>query len=303
MPLSRRWFLSLVALVPIFTLSAAEPDTKPKKVLLVTHSGGFIHDSVGVAEEVLTALGVKEGFTVTTYRFTGDPAAKVKVKGKTKDDPETETNALEAYSKNFRSRTGKPVEPENCGRINKQMLKKFDCVFFFTTGDPVNKEELTDLLDWIKAGGAFVGTHCATDTLYSQPSYGDMIGGYFRTHPSGLQDVKLKFEDPKHPAAVGFTPDEIYKDEIYIFKDEPYSREKLHIILSAEGFMPKATPRKDSDYALAWCKDYGQGKVFYTAFGHQKQVWNDVKFQAHLIGGMKWAMGQAKGDATPTGKK
>lgn len=308
MTLSRRWF-ALLALSAILSGPAVADDaTKAgakKRVLLVTHSGGFIHDSVGVAEDVLKKLAPENNLDVTCYRFTGDPEARVKVKDK-KDGPERETSALEAYSAKFRERTGKSVEPENCGRINKATLKNFDCVIFFTTGDPVTKDELTDLLDWVKAGGAFAATHCGADTLYGQPVYGDFVGAYFRTHPQGLQKVTVKVEDPKHPAAAAFAEGGVYEDEIYIFKDAPYSREKLHIILSADGFKPTDNKgeyigRKDGDHALAWCKESGKGKVFYTAFGHQKKVWADPKFQAHLLAGMKWSMGQLPGDATPTG--
>ena len=304
---SRRWF-ALLALSALLGAPAVAADAKPgakKRVLLVTHSGGFIHDSVGVAEDVLKKLAPENNLEVTCYRFTGDPEARVKVKDK-KDAPERETTALEAYSAKFRERTGKSVEAENCGRINKETLKNFDAVIFFTTGDPVTKGELADLLEWVKAGGAFAGTHCGTDTLYSQPAYGEMIGAYFRTHPPGLQKVTVKVEDAKHPAAAGFNKGGIYEDEIYIFKDAPYSRDKLHIILSADGFKPtngkNDIARKDCDYALAWCKESGKGKVFYTAFGHQKKVWEDARFQAHLLGGLKWALGQLPGDATPTGK-
>jgi hypothetical protein len=31
-------------------------------------------------------------------------------------------------------------------------------------------------------------------------------------------------------------------------------------------------------------------------------VWKDERFQKHLIGGLKWATGEAQGDATPSGK-
>jgi len=236
---SRRWF-ALLALSALLGAPAVAADAKPgakKRVLLVTHSGGFIHDSVGVSEDVLKKLAPENNLEVTCYRFTGDPEARVKVKDK-KDAPERETTALEAYSAKFRERTGKSVEAENCGRINKETLKNFDAVIFFTTGDPVTKGELADLLEWVKAGGAFAGTHCGTDTLYSQPAYGEMIGAYFRTHPPGLQKVTVKVEDAKHPAAAGFNKGGIYEDEIYIFKDAPYSRDKLHIILSADGFKP-----------------------------------------------------------------
>jgi len=177
-------------------------------------------------------------------------------------------------------------------------------VLFFTTGNPMTKDEFKDLSAWVKAGGAFAGTHCATDTMYGEPAYGDLIGAYFRSHPPGFQKLKINVEDAKHPASAGFEQGTPYEDEIYIFKDAPYSRNRLHIILSAEKgtFDPAKVVREDGDYAISWCREEGKGKVFYTSFGHKKEVWKDERFQKHLVGGLKWAMGLVPGDATPTGK-
>ncbi len=296
-------FLLAAALVASGSLSLAAREApakaKNKRLLLVTHSGGFIHGSVVVAEEVLKEIGPKNGFDVTCYRFTEDPDKKVKDKG-------VERTALEVYSDRFRGSTKQPVEKAQSGRINKETLKNFDVVLFFTTGNPVNKEELADLREWVKNGGALAGTHCATDTLYGESVYGDLIGAYFRTHPPGLQKIKVKVEDAKHPAAAGFADGMDYQDEMYIFKDAPYSREKLHIILSIEPGtfkIDEKIARKDGDYAISWCREEGKGKVFYTSFGHDPKVWKDEKFHAHLFGGLKWATGELKGDATPSGAK
>ena len=283
---------------------AADKD-KNKRLLLVTHSNGFVHGSVATAEQVLKEVGPKNGYDVTCWRFTGDADAKDK-SGKTE---------LEKQSERFRvatKDTGKlTIERENIGRINKESLKNFDAVLFFTTGNPLTKDELADLREWVKAGGALCGTHCATDTQYSDSVYGDLIGAYFRGHPGGQQKIKVKVEDPKHPAAAGFTDGMNYQDEMYVFKDVPYSRERLHIILSIQpGTFDPSDPdpkrdytRKDGDYAIAWCREEGKGKVFYTSFGHDPKVWKDEKFQQHLFGGLKWATGQAPGDATPSAAK
>src|SRR5436190_368042 len=96
-----------------FSLAPAgdQPEkAKNKRLLLVTHSGGFIHPSVATAEEVLKDVGPKNGFAVTCWRFTEDPDKKVKDKGG------TEKSALEAYSERFRGATKLTVEKENCGR-------------------------------------------------------------------------------------------------------------------------------------------------------------------------------------------
>jgi type 1 glutamine amidotransferase len=295
-----------------FEVSAVAADPKPanNRLLLVTHSGGFIHDSVGVAEDVLKATGPQNGFDVTCWRFTGDPDKKVKAGGK-KGEPAAETTWLERYSGEFRAKTGYTVGKENIGRLNKDTLKNFDCVLFFTTGSkrngqsPLTDEELADLLEWVKAGGAFAGTHCATDTLYDTP-YGDLVGGFFVNHP-WHQKIKLKVEDAKHPAAAGFETGAEITDEIYQFTDSPYSREKLRIILSVDNSSidtnHKLVTRKDKDFAIAWCQEYGKGKSFYTSLGHRKEVWKDERFRKHLFGGLKWAVGLVPGDATPSGKK
>ena len=230
---------------PVASAAGEAPEkVKNKRLLLITHSGGFVHSSVATAEEVLKEIGPKNGFDVTCWRFTEDPDKKAK----NKDGKETGKTALEAYSEKFRASAKLTVEKENCGRINKETLKNFDVVLFFTTGNPVTKEELADLREWVRAGGALAGTHCATDTLYGESVYGDLIGAYFKGHPPGLQKIKVKLEDPKHPAATGFTDGMDYQDEMYVFRDAPYSRDKLHIILSIDSgsFDPKQLARRRS---------------------------------------------------------
>jgi len=272
-----------------------------KRLLMVTDSGGFIHDSVGEAEKIMSELAPQNGFTFTCWRFTRDPDVKVKYKQKINGkDVELETTALERYSEQFRSRTGLPVGRENIGRINAQTLKNFDVVLFFTTGNPLTKDELNDLIAWVRAGGAFAGTHCATDTLYNTP-YGELVGAFFDGHP-WHQKIKIKLEDPAHPGANGFSDGAEITDEIYQFRPAPYSREKLHIIMSVDNSSIDTSKgkRKDQDYAIAWCQEFGKGRSFYTSLGHRKEVWRDPRFQQSLFGGLKWAVGLLPGDATPS---
>jgi type 1 glutamine amidotransferase len=264
-----------------------------KKLLLVTDSGGFIHDSVGLAEDTLKEIGPKNGFDVTCYRYTRDPMDA----------------AFAKYAEAFRKTTGKTVEPENCGRVSADTLKKFDCVLFFTTGNPLNNDEVKALSDWVKAGGAVAGTHCGSDTLYpakDRPNnalYGDLIGAYFDGHP-WHQKIKITNEDPKHPAGHGFKTGDEITDEIYQFRPDPYSRNKLHIILSVDDSSIDTSKgkRADKDYAISWCHEVEKGRAFYTSLGHRKEVWKDPRYQEHLVGGLKWAMKLAEGDATPSAK-
>ncbi len=85
------------------------------------------------------------------------------------------------------------------------------------------------------------------------------------------------------------TPSFQIRDEIYQFKS--WSRDKLtvlmHLDVTAE---KKQGKRKDKDYGIAWCKDFGKGRVFYSALGHRPEVWADPRFRNHAIAGIRWAM-------------
>jgi type 1 glutamine amidotransferase len=290
-----RWLAALIVVCSL-ALSANGDDPKAKKrLLLVTDSGGFIHDSVGLAEQTLKKIGPDYGFEVECFRFTRDPEnAKV----------------FDEYAARFRKTTGVPVEKENCGRVNAETLKKFDAVLFFTTGNPLNQDEIKDLVTWVKAGGAIAGTHCGSDTLYPakdkpwNQAYGELIGAYFDGHP-WHQKIKVKVEDPEHAAARGFKDGDAITDEIYQFRPEPYSRGKLHIILSVDNSSidVKKGKRQDNDYAIAWCQEADKGRAFYTSLGHRKEVWTDKRFQDHLFGGLNWAVKRAPGSGTPSSKK
>lgn len=306
--LKARWVIALAMALGLASMSSAQ-ETK-KRLLLVTDSGGFIHDSVGLAETVLKEIGPKYGFTVTCFRFTRDPDAKRTIKKKVDGkDVEMTVTDLAEYAERFRRITGVTVEKENCGRVNAATLKNFDCVLFFTTGNPLANTEVKDLVDWVKAGGAIAGTHCGSDTLYpnkdrpNNQAFGELIGAYFDGHP-WHQKIKVNVEDTKHPAANGFKTGDEITDEIYQFRPEPYSRNKLHIIMSVDNSSIDVTKgkRADKDYAVAWCQEIEKGRSFYTSLGHRKDVWNDKRFQEHLFGGLRWTVKLADGDATPSAK-
>ena len=193
-----------------------------------------------------------------------------------------------------RSGTFEVTATKDCSLISRDGLKQYDAVVFYTTGElPITDEQKAAFLDFIKSGKGFVGIHSATDTFYKWPEYGELIGGYFDQHP-WHQDVTVKVEDNRHPATRHLDKTFQIKDEIYQFKD--FSRERVHVLLSLDAnsvdLTLPAVHRKDKDFALAWWRNYGKGRVFYTALGHREEVWRDARFQQLLIGALRWAMGE-----------
>src|SRR5262249_7068410 len=75
------------------------------------------------------------------------------------------------------------VNTEDVSLIQADTLRDFDAVYFFTSGElPLTDQQKADLLDFVRQGKGFGGSHSATDCLYSWPEYGDLIGGYFDGH-------------------------------------------------------------------------------------------------------------------------
>ncbi len=174
-------------------------------------------------------------------------------------------------------------------RFTAEGLGDFDAVFFYTTGElPMTDDMKQAFLDFVRGGGVFAGSHCASDTFYEWSEYGNMIGGYFDGHP-WHEEVKLNVEDPLHPSTKHLSDGFTFTDEIYQFSD-PYSRARQNILLTldtdAVDMTKKSIKRSDGDFAISWERAEGEGAVFYTSLGHRAEVWNADWFRRHLMEGI-----------------
>ena len=282
-------------LLAVGLASAPAQTPAPKRVLVVTTTMGFRHSSIPTAEKVLKELGQQSGaFTVDYARV--EP-----------NDPQ------------FQGADGKPDAAKVTAAITQVLAEKMSAaaltnydgiIFANTTGDlPLPDKQA--FLDWIKAGHAFIGMHSATDTFDKHTPldpYTLMIGAEFQTHHAQAL-VDCINQDPKHPACRNFGPTFQVKDEIYLMNG--FERNQVHGLLALDKHPNEKTP---GDFPIAWCKEYGKGRVFYTSLGHREDVWDvntpasfkrenspevSAAYQKHILGGIKWALGLEKGDAKP----
>jgi type 1 glutamine amidotransferase len=179
---------------------------------------------------------------------------------------------------------------QDCADLTPELLADLDLVIFYTTGElPLAPGMLDALLSWVREGGAFVGIHCASDTFYKRPEFLDMVGGTFDGHP-WHQEVTLRVEDGDHLSTRHLGESWTLTDEIYQFRGFQRHPAAVLLSLTAAGVDLDKGKRADRDYANAWCKPYGRGRVFYTALGHRPKLWTDPVFTDHVLGGMQWAV-------------
>jgi len=57
--------------------------------------------------------------------------------------------------------------------------------------------------------------------------------------------------------------------------------------------------REDNDYAVAWIRQHGKGRIFYTALGHNPDLFWDPRMLEMFLAGTQYALGDLDADATP----
>lgn len=168
----------------------------------------------------------------------------------------------------------------------EQPLDRYAAVVFLSTsGEVLTPAGRERLAGYIEAGGGFVGVHAAACTEYDWPYYGELLGARFAQHPA-YQPGKAVTEDHEHPATAHLPTVWNFTDEWYDFRTNP--RAEAHILISADESSYEGGGMGE-DHPLAWCREQGEGRVFYTSLGHAEEAYTDPAFRAHLRGGITWA--------------
>jgi type 1 glutamine amidotransferase len=292
----------------------------PKKVLVVSVTMGFRHSSIPTGEKILAEMAAKSGrFTVDFVRQPeGLPPAPQRPRQPGKGWKGDEASYQEAVKKFTADEKAywQTVEPKFRSALEKLSpanLKAYDAVLFLSTTGDLPLPDPQGFVDWVASGKGFIGVHAAADTFHKTgrfpgfPPYVAMLGGAFRTHgPQVTVDVVK--EDKTHPATKPLPAKWTVFDEIYEFKD--YTRARVHGLASLEKHPQTKTVEHNG---VAWARNQGKGRVFYTSLGHREDVWDpahagDAKggrknppevakqFQEHLLGGILWALKLVPGE-------
>jgi type 1 glutamine amidotransferase len=322
-------------LFPSFILAAAltlpAMAAEPKKVIVCTVTTGFRHSSIGEAEKTLQKLA-DESKAYTVVDWVRQPQTQVpKAPSKPKElKPEADDKAKAKHAEEMAKYEAAMKEWESEGKTKADAAKKaFDeelkaqmaklspanlkaqkidgVIFANTTGDDFPLPDKDGFIQWIADGGAFMGMHSATDTFKTWQPYYEMLQGTFNGHGPQVP-ADLIVADSAHPATAGLpSPWNLKQEEMYVIKNHDRAKLRTLLFLNHE---PVKTEQKGY-YPVAWCREHGKGRVFYTSLGHREDLWSDdpalkgrinpvetsKQYQQHILGGMKWALGLAAGSA------
>ena len=283
-------------------LLAGSAPAAPKKVLVVTTTTGFRHSSIPTAEKVIAKLGADSGaFTVEYARV--EP-----------NDPQFKG----ADGKTDNAKVTAAIKQVLAEKMSPEALKGYDAVVFANTTGDLPLPDRDAFIAWVKSGKGFVGMHAAGDTFHGFKGYLDMLGAEFKTHEAQVK-VDAINQDKDCPMCKHLPADWEVFDEIYQFwapadasnprAHQVFQRPTVHGLLTMDKHPNNHSP---GDYPISWCKNFGQGRVFYTSLGHREDMWDPTwerdrknskeiaeAYQKHILGGIKWALGLEKMDAKP----
>ena len=256
-------------------VARAKPE-EPRKVFIFTGATGYQHSSIPHGAHAIQLMGQKTGAYEATI---SDDLSWFAPQRLQQFDAVVLCNT-----------TGNWIQP------SADVVKKL------SEGGQLDAESAEQLLrqsvlNFVKGGKGLMGFHSASDANYHWPEYGQLIGGYFNHHP-WHEEVGIRVELPSHPLSQAFGGQDFsVVDEIYQFRD-PYSREHLQVLLSldtAKANMKKdSIQRTDGDFAVAWIRHEGKGRVFYSSLGHREEIfWNPAVMQFYLDG-LQFALGDLK---------
>ena len=163
-------------------------------------------------------------------------------------------------------------------------------------------EQAAAFESYVRSGGGVAALHAASACQTIDSTYTDILGAYFNEETTAprIQEMTLAVTDRTHPSTRHLPAEWVVETEMYSWYDDP--RGDVHVLASVDEttYDGPASPGNGHRHPVAWCRNVGAGRSWYTQLGHRPERFEDEAFLRHLRGGIEWAAGIADGDASGT---
>ncbi|HEY3321423.1 MAG TPA: ThuA domain-containing protein [Planctomycetota bacterium] len=168
---------------------------------------------------------------------------------------------------------------------DKAELAKYDEIIFMIFNAKkvaVTDEQKQNLYAYVKDGKGFVVTHLCSATFGTDPEWAKLCGRYWVFGKSGhgkRVPFQCKVADKADPITKGIEPFEA-DDELYA---KLLGEDKIHVLIEADSDFSKKTE------PLMFTLEYGKGRVFHNAFGHDGKALKNPALEKLMVRGYEWA--------------
>ncbi len=157
-------------------------------------------------------------------------------------------------------------------------------VLAYTQGEITN-EQVDGLLTAVHSGVGLAGWHGGMGDAFRRcVKYQFMVGGQWVAHPGGIIPYDVKIIDPTDPITAGLADFHMVSEQYYMHVDPRVK------VLATTTFSGEHAPWiAGTVMPVVWTTRYGQGRVFYSSFGHVAADFQVPEAQEIVKRGMLWA--------------
>lgn len=177
------------------------------------------------------------------------------------------------------------VYTDRLEHLNQETLRRYDVLALYGNHEHLSRAEEAALLNYVEEGGGLVAIHSASAMFGNSDAYISLVGGAFKSHGTGV--FQTRTIRPDHPAIQGVAGFESW-DETYV-----------HMKLNPDAEVLAVREENGREEPWSWVRSHGDGRVFYTASGHDDRTWSHPSFRLLLERGVRWAGGALTADLAP----
>ena len=148
----------------------------------------------------------------------------------------------------------------DAARIGPGLARYRAAVFLSTTGDLLDPGQQAALERYLHSGDGWVGVHGAAALAGKLPRRWER------------------------------------SDEWYDFRADPRGQVRVLATVAESTYTGGGM---GADHPIAWCQEYEGGRSWYSAMGHTSESFQDPRFLAHLLAGIRYAAGQTAARCNP----
>jgi len=188
------------------------------------------------------------------------------------------------------------VYTDQLGDLNRERLDDFSGLMVFANQTRIAPEQEQALLEYVAAGRGFIPVHCASFCFQNSDAYIRLVGAQFQRHGTGV--FRVQQADVKHPVLDGFQSFESWDETYQHHRHNEADRTVLEFRVgegTATGFQgdqarrPGMEATSTAPEPWTWVRKHGEGRVFYTAWGHDERTWSHPGFHNLIERGVRWA--------------
>lgn len=173
---------------------------------------------------------------------------------------------------------------EKMSDLSLDNLRKYDGLIVYSNTTEISRDQESALLEYVAGGGGFIPLHCASYCFLNSPAYIDLVGAQFSKH--GGEVFTTEIIEPTHPIMQGFGGFQSW-DETYVHTKHN-ERNRTVLEVRRQGGQAAGVDAEP----WTWVRTQGNGRVFYTAWGHDERTWSNPGFQNLVERGIRWACKQ-----------